>query len=55
MSAKTTDERPYDLDARYGEQVVWRACVNMVAVAMEVYDEISSFQFGVFQYRQWYR
>ena len=54
-SIKTIDKGLHDLDARYGDEVVWRAYDSMVAVASEMYDEISTFKFWVFHYRWWYR
>ena len=54
-SIKTIDKGLHDLDTRYGDEVVWRAYDSMVAVVSEMYDEISTFNFGVFQYKWWYR
>ena len=49
------DKGLHVLVARYGDEVVWRAYDSMVAVVSEMYDEISTFNFGVFQYKWWYR
>ena len=49
----TTDENLTNLDAKYAEQVVG-GCANTVAVATKVYDEVTTYGYGVFKYRQWY-
>ena len=48
----TTDENLTNLDAKYAEQVVGGACANMVAVATKVYDEVTTYGYSVFKYRQ---